>query len=309
MPRSSRFVGTNAAQSRTTSQPAACASAIHSSGCWTPEKFDCAGYANRLWRPRSPSRRDSSERLLVDAELRCRARQVRRRRTGSARVLAQAVHRVVVVEREQQLAAGLERVGLCHELQRTARVRREDDAVLGRGRVEVSEHRVTGSLDELGRGQRGRVDRVRVAEHVLTQLLHVRAQLRFGVEPSAGVVEIDLVLHVESRVLGRPKLVQTTRRVELGIATSEGREGLRLALRRERRGAGLAPRQEVARGRLRRGRRAQAEDDPTPSVVRTTDGAKASVLPCAGRETGAVRSPTTLGRPPWPPEPRSARPS
>ena len=40
---SSGFVGAKAAQSRTTSQPSSCASATHSSGCWAPLKFDCAG--------------------------------------------------------------------------------------------------------------------------------------------------------------------------------------------------------------------------------------------------------------------------
>ena len=45
--RSSRLVAVNAAASSTTSQPLACAAAIHSSGCCTPEKFDCAGYENR----------------------------------------------------------------------------------------------------------------------------------------------------------------------------------------------------------------------------------------------------------------------
>ena len=38
-----RLVGANAVQSRSTSQPRSWARSIHSSGCLTPEKLDCAG--------------------------------------------------------------------------------------------------------------------------------------------------------------------------------------------------------------------------------------------------------------------------
>ena len=55
--RSSRLVGTNAAASSSTSQPRACASSTRSSGCFTPEKFDCAGNANRVAARRCRRRR------------------------------------------------------------------------------------------------------------------------------------------------------------------------------------------------------------------------------------------------------------
>ena len=85
-----------------------------------------------------------------------------------ARELADAVDRVVVVVGEQEAAAGRERIGLADELERAAGVGREDDLVL------VSDRR--GSSASTARApprassceaQRGRVLRVRVAEHAL----------------------------------------------------------------------------------------------------------------------------------------------
>ena len=108
--RSSRLVGTNAAASSSTSQPRRRAPAsTSSSGCFTPEKFDCAGKANRLARAGSASVEQRGQRGVVDAQLGQRQRRVVDRRALGARELADAVDRVVVVDGQQQAAARRER--------------------------------------------------------------------------------------------------------------------------------------------------------------------------------------------------------
>ena len=114
--------------------PVVCASATRSSGCWTPEKFDCAGNAKRFgfdrsaasssWTKPSPIERRSGmvERRVVDV------------RAFRARELANAVHRVVVVEREQKPSARRERVAFADVLQRGRGVQRENGRIVDRRR-------------------------------------------------------------------------------------------------------------------------------------------------------------------------------
>ena len=72
-------------------------------------------------------------------------------------VLAQAVHRVVVVETEEEDVAGAEGIALADELERVRRVRGEDGNVFVGGGVEKLEDAVAASLDVVGRNGRGRV--------------------------------------------------------------------------------------------------------------------------------------------------------
>ncbi len=106
------------------------------------------------------------EHVLVDAQRGRRPGHVRGRRARSARELANPVHRVVVVGREQKAAAGAERVRLPHQPERAGRVCREDDGVFLRRRVEVAQHGPPRSLHQLGCLRRGRAVGVRVAEHL-----------------------------------------------------------------------------------------------------------------------------------------------
>ncbi|HEY6016212.1 MAG TPA: hypothetical protein VIU16_05445 [Gaiellaceae bacterium] len=54
---------------------------------------------------------------------------------------------------------------------------------------------------------------MRVAEDAAAQKLEVLGQLRLGVEPGAGVVEVDVAAGVEARVVGAPQLVEVDRDV------------------------------------------------------------------------------------------------
>ena len=83
--------------------------------------------------------------------------------------LADAVDRVVVVERRQEPALRPERIRLADEPQRAGGVRREDAGVLALGRVEVAQHGGPRPLHERGRGRRRRVDGVRVAVDAVAQ--------------------------------------------------------------------------------------------------------------------------------------------
>jgi hypothetical protein len=50
----------------------------------------------------------------------------------------------------------------------------------------------------------------------------VAPQLRLGVESPAGVVEIDLIVGVESAVLGGPQLIEYAGRLEFRMRLLEG---------------------------------------------------------------------------------------
>ncbi len=126
-------------------------------------------------------------------------------RAGAASELAQAVDRVVVVGRQHQAAAQVERVALGHQLHRGAGVGGEADLVLVGIGVEEVEDSATRRLEHGGRGARGVVLRVRIAEQRAVQDLALCRDLRGTVERTAGVVEIGDALLVESRELARPE--------------------------------------------------------------------------------------------------------
>jgi hypothetical protein len=54
---------------------------------------------------------------------------------------------------------------------------------------------------------------VRVAEDAAAEQLEVLGELRLGVEPGAGVVEVDVAAGVEAREVGAAELVEVDRDV------------------------------------------------------------------------------------------------
>ena len=170
------------------------------------------------------------QQLLVDAQIGRDARHVRGLGAPGARELADPVDGVVVVEGEQEAVAGVERVRLADEPQRAGGVRGEDrDVLVGRG-VEELEHGRAGALDELGARRRGRVDGVRVAEHAALEQPHVLAQLRLGVEPAAGVVEVHVAAAVKAREVAAAQLVQHGRLLRRRDGRGETRSRARCAV-------------------------------------------------------------------------------
>ena len=79
----------------------------------------------------------------------------------------------------------------------------------------------TSALDQLCHRLRGRVGRVRIAEHAGPQQFGVGVDLRSGVETSARVVEVYLILVVEAAVVGRPHPGVGAVGVELGMMRCE----------------------------------------------------------------------------------------
>ena len=66
--------------------------------------------------------------------------------------------------------------------------------------MEELQHILPGVLHKMRGLQGSRVGGMRVAKHMRAQELLVLAKLRFGIQPAAGVIEIDLPGGVEARV-------------------------------------------------------------------------------------------------------------
>jgi hypothetical protein len=143
-----------------------------------------------------------------DAQLGHVERDVRGRQPACPGVLPDPVDRVVVVGREDEAGAGLERIGLGDEPAGAGGVRGEDDGVLLRGGVEVRQDRGPGAIDERGGRARGGVLRVRIAEYPVPQPGGVRRELRAGRQPGAGVVEVHVSARVEVGVLPVAQFIQ-----------------------------------------------------------------------------------------------------
>lgn len=125
------------------------------------------------------------------------------------RKFTDAVDRVVVVEGEQEVAAGAEWIRLANQFERAAGVRREDSDVFPRRGVEAVQNLPTRPLVQFRHRARGRVGGVRVAEHAGTQDCHVLAQLSVGVQAAAGVVEVHMPASVEPAVFSSAQRVQS----------------------------------------------------------------------------------------------------
>ena len=165
-------------------------------GCCTPEKFDCAGNANRLGAVARVS--DSIHTLQSQLIIQPRVGNVR---PTSARDLADTVHRVVVVgsEHEPRPRAEPERLG--DQAHRAARVGRKDHLVLARIRREERERQAAGILNDLRAAKRRDALRVRIAEHRSREELEMATHMRLRVQRAAGVVEIRFARTVQAAEL------------------------------------------------------------------------------------------------------------
>ena len=87
----------------------------------------------------------------VDHEIGRKDRYVAGLRTSRPVKLSDSVDRVVIVEREQQLVARIERVRLADELESLSGVGGKDHRVDVRGGVKERQHAVATRLDQVGR--------------------------------------------------------------------------------------------------------------------------------------------------------------
>ena len=160
---------------------------------------------------RLPGRRAIEQRAEarpIDAQIGHGERHVVDGGAFPARELADAVHRVVIVEGQEQPPAGGERVGFPDQLQRAGRVLREDRRVLGgealnhssTARRACSTRRVV--VVEVGLPECGLPNTWPSAGRVIPEL-------RFGVQTAAGVVEIHVPLRVEPAVVRRRSASRT----------------------------------------------------------------------------------------------------
>ncbi len=66
---------------------------------------------------------------------------------------------------------------------------------------------------------------MRIAGYLLAEHDGVLSHLRVGMEPAAGVVQVDDALGIEAAVLGRPQIVQRAGSGVSGMAVEESRAG------------------------------------------------------------------------------------
>jgi hypothetical protein len=98
--------------------------------------------------------------------------------------------------------------------------------VLVRRGVEVLEHVASVALHQLCHRERGLVRGVRVAEHAAHQQVGMGSNLRVGVHATGDVVDEDVAVAVETRVIRRPQLVPRLGRFELGVSPLEAGLGV-----------------------------------------------------------------------------------
>lgn len=63
-----------------------------------------------------------------------------------------------------------------------------------------------------------------VAKNMLAEQAMVTKNLRFGIQPAARVIEVDLLVHVEAGVLGQAQLVERVGHGETGVGFEKGDE-------------------------------------------------------------------------------------
>jgi hypothetical protein len=62
---------------------------------------------------------------------------------------------------------------------------------------------------------------VGIAEEVIRQQFVMASDLRLGVEPSAGEIEIDMILPVDSGIIFRSQVIKDLRVLVLAVAGDE----------------------------------------------------------------------------------------
>ncbi len=118
------------------------------------------------------------------------------------------IDRVVVIKGQQVVGTRFERIGFSHQFERPAGIQAEDDGVLGRIRIEELQDGLAGAFDQACGGLRSRVGGMRVAEDVFGQQLLVSAQLRLGIQPAAGVIQVDLAEPVKAGIVPLAQFIQ-----------------------------------------------------------------------------------------------------
>ncbi len=162
-----------------------------------------------------------AETRAIDVQVRQGQRRVLDGCAVGACKLPNAVHRVVIVERQEEPPTGGERVGFPNQLERGRRIEREHSRVLGGRRVEVRQNRPSRLLDQ-ARGRRGaQIARVGISKDVAVQQVGVMPELRFGVQAAPRVIEIHVPLRVETAVVRLTERIEDVRAGVLGIPSRE----------------------------------------------------------------------------------------
>ena len=127
----------------------------------------------------------------------------------------------MVVEREQEAAARGEWKRFADQLERSRGIWREDENVVVRAGMEIAQHGSAGAFDVLGHRRGSGVGGVWIAENAGAQQGEVLLELRFRMERTTGVIEVDLALRIQAPILGRAQLVQSRGLRIAGIAREE----------------------------------------------------------------------------------------
>ena len=70
--------------------------------------------------------------------------------------------------------------------------------------------------------QRGRIAGVGIAKDMAIQQLHMVAKLTGGIESSSCIVQVDLPLRIQARVLRRPEFVEERGGIKCRVVLFEG---------------------------------------------------------------------------------------
>src|ERR1700694_5549811 len=90
--------------------------------------------------------------------------QVGKGGTSGTRKFADAIDGVVVIEEQEELPTGLERISLTDQLQSMAGIGGEDDCVFVRGSMKKVQHTGARPFDQFSPRARGGTERVRIAK-------------------------------------------------------------------------------------------------------------------------------------------------
>ena len=152
-------------------------------------------------------------------------RNVGRRRATRAGELANAVHRIVVVEGKQEPSAGREGIRLADQFQCLTGIGGKDHGPLAGIGVEELQHPLPGTGD-IGRGaRRTGVHRVRVAEQMVAEEREMAIELRPAVQTRGRIVQIRAPGVVQQRVFAGTQRVERPRGFVRGVSALEDGRG------------------------------------------------------------------------------------
>src|ERR1039458_9997757 len=134
---------------------------------------------------------------------------------------ADSVHRVMVVEGEQQAAFRCKRKGLSDKFESSGGVGRKDQYVLIGAGVEVTQDRPAGALEVAGHRRGGWVVGVWIAKDGGGQQRQGLFKLGLGTQRTASVIEVYLAELVQTAVFGGAQSIQRGGSGVSGIAPGE----------------------------------------------------------------------------------------